>query len=78
MRRERHLSVFTLIRDVAKEQAANRSQMAVVSLQYRNADDAIHSSIVDAMLGGGVAVITSTVLRGCTVLSDVHDRCPND
>jgi len=44
------------------------AQMAVVCFQYRIAEGSVHSSIVEAMLQDGFALVTSTVLRGRTVL----------
>ena len=42
--------------------------MAVVCFRYSAGDDALHLRLVQAMLEDGFALITSTVLRGRTVL----------
>jgi glutamate/tyrosine decarboxylase-like PLP-dependent enzyme len=44
------------------------AQMAVVCFRYTAADDAAHLRLVQAILDDGFALITSTVLRGRTVL----------
>jgi hypothetical protein len=42
--------------------------MAVVCFRYSAADDAAHLRLVQAIIDDGFAMITSTVLRGRTVL----------
>lgn len=44
------------------------AQMAVVCFRYSAADDAAHLRLVQAIIDDGFAMITSTVLRGRTVL----------
>jgi aromatic-L-amino-acid decarboxylase len=44
------------------------AQMAVVCFRFSEADDAAHLRLVQALLQDGFALITSTVLRGRTVL----------
>jgi len=44
------------------------SQMGIVCFRFASADDAAHSQLVQTMLRDGYALITSTVLRGQTVL----------
>jgi aromatic-L-amino-acid decarboxylase len=60
------------LREMPHWEVVSPAQMAVVCFQYRTADDAVHSSIVEAMLQDGFALVTSTVLRGrvlriCTI-----------
>ena len=56
------------LREMPDWEIVSPAQMAVVCFRYRNAGDAAHSSIVDAMLKDGFALLTSTALRGRTVL----------
>ena len=44
------------------------AQMGIVCFRYTSADDAAHLSLVQTLLEDGFALITSTVLRGRTVL----------
>ena len=45
-----------------------RAQMGIVCFRYGAADDATHMALVQAQLQDGFALVTSTVLRGRTVL----------
>jgi aromatic-L-amino-acid decarboxylase len=44
------------------------AQMGIVCFRYAGADDAAHLNLVQTLLEDGFALITSTVLRGQTVL----------
>lgn len=56
------------LRKMPHWEVVSPAQMAIVCFRYRNTDDAVHSSVVDAMLEDGFALVTSTVLQGRTVL----------
>ncbi|MGI8960320.1 MAG: pyridoxal phosphate-dependent decarboxylase family protein [Bryobacteraceae bacterium] len=56
------------LREMQNWEIVSPAQMAVICFRYRGSDDASHALIVDAMLKDGFALVTSTALRGRTVL----------
>lgn len=56
------------LREMPEWEVSSPAQMAVVCFRYKRGDDALHASLVEAMLEDGFALCTSTNLRGRTVL----------
>lgn len=56
------------LRQMPEWEIVTPAQMGVVCFRYRAADDAQHLRLVQSLLEDGSALITSTVLRGRTVL----------
>jgi len=57
-----------LIRSMADWEIVTEARMAVVCFRYRAGDDAFHMKLVQKIVNDGFALITSTALRGRTVL----------
>jgi glutamate/tyrosine decarboxylase-like PLP-dependent enzyme len=56
------------LRRMPRWEVITPAQMAVVCFRCKSADDSAHLRLVQALLEDGLALITSTVLRGRTVL----------
>ncbi|MFL6353862.1 MAG: pyridoxal phosphate-dependent decarboxylase family protein [Bryobacteraceae bacterium] len=56
------------LREMSEWEVVSPAQMAVVCFGHRGFDDMAHACLVEAMLQDGFALVTSTVLRGRTVL----------
>ena len=56
------------LRAMPRWEVVTPAQMAVICFRYRGADDRFHLELVQRIIADGFALITSTVLRGETML----------